>query len=335
MAKNHLSMIPDTFRAFYVDEQHKCTINELPTSILPDYPITIEVHYSSLNYKDALSSKGLNSVTKSYPHIPGIDAVGKIIHDSTYTYKQGDWVIVTGNDLGTNTFGGFGGIIKVPPNWVVKLADSLSPVQTMIMGTAGFTALYGIHRLQVENVHPDSGPVLVTGATGGVGSFAVYALSQFGYHVIAASGKEDSRNFLFSLGAAQIIHSDNLFPESKRPLQPRKWIGCIETVGGKILDSVLTQTSPKGAVACCGNVLGINLTTNVLPFILRGVSLLGIDSAYCVRNIREKIWEQAAELDFSMLPDNYSKIVNLEQLTPEIDRILEGKQIGRVVISHN
>jgi putative YhdH/YhfP family quinone oxidoreductase len=326
-------MIPETYKAYYVDESLYGSVVEVPTSNLPENEVTIDVYYSSLNYKDALSARGLNRVTKTYPHVPGIDAVGKVISDTSGTYSIDDWVIVTGNDLGTNTFGGFGGIIRVPSEWVVKKPDNLSPKQSMAIGTAGFTSLYGIHRLKQVNITPNSGKVLVTGATGGVGSFAVFALSQLGYDVLASSRK-DNKPFLHSLGANEIIHSSELVPDKNRPLQPRKWSGCIETVGGSILDAVLTQTAPKGAVGCCGNILGIELSTNVLPFILRGISLLGIDSAFCIRSIREEIWELASSLDYSQLPTNYSKVIKLEDINPEIDKILEGGQTGRVVISH-
>ncbi len=327
-------MSTDTFKAFYVDEAYQGSIKDVPLSYLPNNEVLIEVHYSSLNYKDALSSRGLSGVTKTYPHIPGIDAVGKVIKDASKTFEVDEWVIVTGNDLGTNTYGGFGSKIRVPKEWVIKKPDLLSPVQTMMIGTAGFTALYGIHRLQVENLNPDTGSILVTGATGGVGSFAVFALSQLGYEVVAATRKLHEKDFLLSLGAKDVFHYDEIIPENKRPLQARKWAGAIETVGGYILDSVLTQVSPKGAVACCGNVLGIELNTNILPFILRGISLLGIDSAFCIRSIREKIWEQAASLNLADLPENYFRVVSLDDLDSEIESILKGEQKGRVVIKH-
>ncbi len=333
MAKNNFSMIPDHFRAFYVDSNHESSIKKLPYSILPPHEVTIKVEYSSLNYKDALSARGLHRVTKSYPHIPGIDAVGTILEDSTRTYKQGDCVVVTGHDLGTNTFGGFGELIRVPIEWVVKKPDVLTPLQTMIMGTAGFTALYGIHRLQVEGITPEKGPILVTGATGGVGSFAVFALSKLGFEVIAATRKNEEHDFLIRLGAHKVLSSVDDLTTSKRLLNPRKWMGCIETVGGTVLDAVLTQISPKGSVACCGNVLGVSLNTNILPFILRGISLLGIDSAYCNRNIREKIWEQAGELDLSTLPNDYYEVIPLKELHLEIENILKGKLIGRNIVN--
>ncbi len=327
-------MIPDSFTAYFVDYHHQASVQQVSTDSLPDHVVTIKVHYSSLNYKDALSARGLNNVTRCYPHIPGIDAVGKILDDKTGRYKINDWVIVTGNDLGTNTYGGFGGLIKVPVEWLVPLPTTMSPVESMVMGTAGFTALYGIHRLKVEGIQPDSGPILVTGSTGGVGSFAVFALSSIGYDVFASTRKSEVNTFLEHLGAHEIISSNDLIPENTRPLHPRKWAGCIETVGGKLLDAVLTQTYPKGAVTCCGNVMGIELKTNVLPFILRGIALLGIDSAFCVRSLREEIWKQAAKLDFKQLPENYFKIVTLDKIDTEIDKILSGGQIGRIVISH-
>lgn len=327
-------MIPTEFRAYFVDEQYQNSIRVLPVSAFPDTEVYIQVEYSSLNYKDALSSRGLNKVTKTYPHVPGIDAVGKVIDDQSGTYNSGESVIVTGNDLGTNTFGGFGEIIRVPKQWVVKIPELMTPIHSMVMGTAGFTALYGIHRLQVEGIQPESGPILVTGATGGVGSFAVFALAQLGYDVVAASRKSEAKDFLFKLGANTIVSSDSIKQNNERPLHPRIWAGCIETVGGELLDAVLTQTYPKGAVACCGNVLGINLNTNVLPFILRGISLLGIDSAFCERSIRESIWNLATKLDFLALPNNYYKVVTIDQLNPEIEKILNGDQKGRVVISH-
>jgi len=327
-------MIPDSFKAYYVNGDHRASVRILPTSMLPDHEVTIQVEYSSLNYKDGLSARGRNRVTKSYPHIPGIDAVGTVLDDRSNHFSVGDKVIVTGNDLGTNTFGGFGSIISIPAEWVVPIPVSMTPFESMIMGTAGFTALYGIKRLQVEGVEPGSGPILVTGSTGGVGSFAVFALSKLGYEVHAATRKPDQSDFLTELGASEIIDSGSIVTESDRPLLPRKWAGSIDTVGGIVLNAVLAQTFPKGAVACCGNVLGIELKTNILPFILRGISLLGIDSAFCIRTLRTEIWKQASELNFSDLPEEYARLVCLEELDPEIDKILSGQQKGRVVIQH-
>ncbi|MBO6522933.1 MAG: YhdH/YhfP family quinone oxidoreductase [Balneolaceae bacterium] len=329
--------IPGTFKALFAEEldrEVQVSVKELPASALPEGDVMIKVHYSSLNYKDALSAAGRNRVTKNYPHIPGIDASGIVLEDTSGAYQSGQKVIVTGYDLGTNTFGGFGGLVRVPKEWVVSLPESLSLKEAMIFGTAGFTAMYGIERLKRELITPGSGQVLVTGATGGVGSLAVYFLSKMGYEIVASTRKEAS-DFLKGLGASKIISSDELMNVSGAPLLSRKWSGTIETVGGKLLDSVLRQTQSKGAVACCGNILGMNLNTNVLPFILRGISLLGIDSAFCERTMREHIWQQMAYVGTEDLPREFYKLVTLEELTDEIDLILNGNQMGRVIVQHS
>lgn len=326
----------DTFKALYAEEsdgETQANVKELPVSVLPKGDVTIQVHFSSLNYKDALSATGRNNVTRNYPHIPGIDAAGVVLEDDSATYQPGQKVVVTGQDLGTNTFGGFGGLIRVPKEWVIALPQKLTLKDAMIFGTAGFTAMYGIERLKRELISPDSGQVLVTGATGGVGSLAVYFLSKLGYEVAAATRKEEL-DFLKELGANEIISPDELMKVSDSPLLSRKWSGAIETVGGELLDCVLRQTQSKGAVACCGNILGMQLNTNVLPFILRGISLLGIDSAFCERNMREHIWLQMASVGTENLPDRFCKMVSLDGLNDEISRILKGGQTGRVVVEH-
>ena len=328
--------IPDTFKALYAEElsgEVKAMVKELPVSILPEGEVTIEVHYSSLNYKDALSATGQNKVTRNYPHIPGIDAAGIVLEDTSGTYQAGQKVVVTGHDLGTNTYGGFGQLICVPKKWVVALPEGLNLKDAMIFGTAGFTAMYGIERIKRELVTPDSGKVLVTGATGGVGSLAVYFLSKLGYEVVAATRKEES-DFLKELGASEIISTDEIMDVPGSPLLSRKWSGVIETVGGELLDSVLRQAQSKGAVACCGNILGMDLNTNVLPFILRGISLLGIDSAFCERAQREKNWKLMADIGVNELPEGFYKTISLDGLNEEISRILKGGQKGRVIVEH-
>tara|TARA_R110000868_G_scaffold306734_3_gene568111 strand:- start:37401 stop:38396 length:996 start_codon:yes stop_codon:yes gene_type:complete len=329
--------LPSLFKALFIEEKNGDflrSVKHVPFQSLPDNEITIEVKCSSLNYKDALSASGLNHVTKKYPHIPGIDAAGVIIESRTGTYSVGDEVIVTGHDLGTNTFGGFGEYIRVPKEWVILLPKGLTFDQAMVYGTAGFTAMYGIERLKREFITPESGPILVTGATGGVGSLAVFFLSQLGYEVVAATRKESEHYFLTQLGASRIISSDGLLNVSSAPLLSRKWAGAIETVGDALLDSVLRQTKDKGAVACCGNILGNELTTNIYPFILRGVSLLGIDSAYCEHGLRQQIWNTIASIPFENLTTFFSRTVGLEQLNEEIDLILNGGQTGRILIKH-
>jgi putative YhdH/YhfP family quinone oxidoreductase len=310
------------------------TVRDVSATILPGHEVLIKVEYSSLNYKDALSARGLKQVTKNYPHIPGIDAAGTVLADKTGTFKPGSKVIVTGYDLGTNTSGGWGTRICVPASWVVELPRGLALLDSMLVGTAGFTALYGVRRLQAVGVFPEAGDVLVTGASGGVGSLAVFALNKMGYRVVAATTKLNQSDALKSLGACEVIAASEIGEVSDKPLLPRKWFGCIETVGGELLDAVIRQTAPKGAVACCGNILGMELHSSILPFILRGISLLGIDSAYCVRTMREQIWQTAADLNLHQLPPTYHRVIKLPQIDAEIERILAGTQTGRVVIRH-
>lgn len=339
MDQKNIEMSDQTFHAFYVEETSGRTfqgsVKEVPLSFLPDHDVLIRVHYSSLNYKDGLSASGNKGVTREYPHIPGIDASGMVVEDTSGTFKKGDKVVVTGHDLGSNTPGGFGQLIRVPQDWVVALPEELSLASAMIVGTAGFTAMYGVKRLQRELILPGEGKVLVTGATGGVGSLAVFFLSELGYEVIAATGKIDKTDFLKSLGATEVIHRNEITDVDSGFLLNRKWNGAIETVGGEMLDAVIRQTNHDGAVACCGNILGHKVETSIYPFILRGVSLLGIDSAICKMPMRLKIWESISELDLSKLPTGYISKVSLEGLQPEIDRILEGGQVGRVLVEHD
>lgn len=326
-----------TFKALVVEEQSdgsfERSIKQWPIEKLPDNEVLIEVHYSSLNYKDALSATGNKGVTKKYPHIPGIDAAGIVAESSNPQFSSGDKVIVTSYDLGQNTYGGFGEFIRVPANWIVPLPQDLSLRESMIIGTAGFTAAIGVHHLQHNNVNPQSGDILVTGATGGVGVMAVAILSKLGYSVTAATGKMDQKNFLLDIGASEVIPRDQVQDESSRPLLNSKWAGAIDSVGGIMLDTTLRQTTHNGTVACCGNVLGHELHTNVYPFILRGVHLAGMDSGNCEIELRKKLWQK---LSNEWKPENVeqlSKECSLEKLDCEIGRILSGQQIGRVLVN--
>lgn len=331
-------MSDKTFKAFRVEENSEgnfsSNVTEVPVSFLPNHEVLIQVQFSSLNYKDALSASGNKGVTRNYPHIPGIDAAGTVVEDSSGSFKEGQKVIVTGQDLGSNTPGGFGQLIRVPKEWVVRLPSGLDLETSMKYGTAGFTAMYGIKRLQRELISPQDGKVLVTGATGGVGSLAVFFLSELGYEVVAATGKTEKADFLKELGAAEVIHRDKITDVEDSFLLSREWNGAIETVGGKMLDAVIRQTNHDGSVACCGNILGHELKTSIYPFILRGVSLLGIDSAICKMPMRLKIWESIAAMNQNKLPDNFSKKVNLEGLQEEVGTILRGQQSGRVLVEH-
>lgn len=327
----------NSFKALVVEETSEGTfqrdIRQWSLDDLPDNEVLIEVQYSSLNYKDALSATGNKGVTKNYPHIPGIDAAGTVAESQDDRFKKGSPVLVTGYDLGQNTPGGFGQYIRVPGDWIVPLPNSLSLRESMIIGTAGFTAAIGVHHLQHNDVQTSDGPILVTGATGGVGSMAVAILSKLGYQITAATGKLDRTSFLKELGASSVIHRDEVQDESSRALLSSRWAGAIDTVGGIMLDTAIRQTKLHGTVACCGNVLGHELHTNIYPFILRGIHLAGMDSGNCKMTMRNELWNKLAS---SWKPDKLNDMAqkrSLEELNKEIDRILEGKQVGRVLVN--
>lgn len=328
-----------SFKALVVEEtndgQFKRGIREWNVDKLPEHEVLVQVHFSSLNYKDALSATGHKGVTKEYPHIPGIDAAGIVKESSDNRFEKGDKVIVTSYDLGQNTPGGFGQYIRVPGDWIVPLPVGLSLYESMALGTAGLTAAIGVHHLKHNNINPGKGPVLVTGATGGVGTMAVSILSKLGYQVTAATGKTERESFLKSLGASSVIHRDEVQEQSEKPLLSARWAGGIDTVGGIMLDTALRQTKQGGTVACCGNVLGYELHTSVYPFILRGVNLAGIDSGYGPMELRKKLWEYLAS---SWKPADLTKVsqsCSLEELNQKINKILDGKQVGRTVVDLN
>ncbi|MGD8427368.1 MAG: YhdH/YhfP family quinone oxidoreductase [Balneolaceae bacterium] len=327
----------DTFKALVVEEifngNFQRSVQHWPVERLPDNDVLVEVHYSSLNYKDALSASGNKGVTQTYPHIPGIDAAGIVAHSRDERFREGDPVIVTSYDLGQNTFGGFGQFVRVPAGWIVPLPRGLTLRESMILGTAGLTAAIGVRHLRHNNVTPDSGIILVTGATGGVGTLAINMLAKMDYEVTAATGKMDQRLFLKKMGATTVIHRDEVQDKSSKPLLSGKWAGVIDTVGGGILDTAIRQCRQNGVVACCGNVLGHELHTDIYPFILRGVSLVGIDSGYCSMELRRSLWTKLAGDWKPEHLDILAKECSLEKLKIEIDRILEGQQVGRVLIN--
>lgn len=306
---------------------------EKKISDLPDHDVLVRVYYSSLNYKDALSATGNRDVTENYPHTPGIDAAGVVEESRDSRFKSGDPVIITSYDLGMNTPGGFGQYIRVPGNWIVPLPDQLSLKESMIIGTAGFTASYGILKITEGGIQPDDGPVVVTGATGGVGCFAVALLSQLGYEVVAITGKPEQHEFLKSLGAARIEDRDAVTDRSQKLLLKGTWAAAVDTVGAEILDTLIRQTRHNGIVTCCGNILGHKLHTNIYPFILRGVSLMGIDSGICLMQTRTRLWEKLAG---EWKPEKLQQLfreVSLKRLPDEIDSILKGNQTGRVLVN--
>lgn len=325
------------FKAMIVEETAEKTyvrkIAERSISDLPAGDVLIRVHYSSLNYKDALSATGNKGVTRKFPHTPGIDAAGVVEESADNKFKPGDPVIVTSYDLGMNTSGGFGRYIRVPSGWVVPLPDAMTLKESMIFGTAGITAGMSVWELEKHGVTPDSGDILVTGATGGVGSMAVAILSKAGYKVAAVTGKSDQAGFLKKLGASSVISRDDAVDTSKRPMLKASWAGVIDTVGGPILSTALKSCKPYGAVTCCGLVASPEFEITVFPFILRGVALIGIDSQNYPYDPRVEIWKKLGSV---WKPDQINEMweeITLEELDPRIDLILKGGVKGRVVVS--
>ena len=323
------------YSAYYVEENDgvfSASISRLELEKPADGFVQIKVSHSSLNYKDALSASGNKGVTRNYPFVPGIDAAGTITDANSSQFSEGDEVIVTGYDMGMNTPGGFGEFINVPATWVVKKPNNLTHLESMSIGTAGLTAAASVFKIHESAMESDL-PVLVSGATGGVGSIGVMLMSKLGKEVSALTGKSVSVDFLKSIGATNIILRDEYLEAPAKAMERPLFSSAIDTVGGKILSKMLAQISPHGVVACCGNVAGIEVNTTVFPFILRGISLCGIDSAESPLDFKISIWEKFAnewKLDLS----TSTKIISKQNLQQEIDLILRGGQEGRVVISH-
>lgn len=331
-------MTHDIFKAMLVTETNEKEYNReiinKSVSDLPKGDVLVNVKYSSLNYKDALSSIGNKGVTRKYPHTPGIDAAGIVVDSNNDTFKVGEKVIITGYDLGMNTSGGYQEYIRVPCEWIVKLPKNLTLKESMIYGTAGFTAALSVYKLINSGVKPEDGDILVTGATGGVGSTAVSILSKLNYNVIAATGKiHEKKKMLLDLGAKDIINRTDIDDTSGKGLLKSRWAGVIDTVGGNMLSTAIKSTNYGGSITCCGNVASHEFSASVFPFILRGVSLLGVDSVNCPMNTRLEIWNKLSDdWKISTLHDNLSE-VSLEELDEKIEMILNGKHTGRTIVN--
>lgn len=331
-------MVDEEFRALVVSETEPKkfvrTIETRSTADLPRGDLLIRVRYSSLNYKDALSASGNRGVTREYPHTPGIDAAGTVAASGSEEFAVGDEVVAIGYDLGMNTPGGFGQYVTVPAGWAVKLPATLTAREAMTYGTAGFTAAMCVDKIVAHGVEPEHGDVLVTGATGGVGSFAVGLLAQLGYAVTAATGKvEEAADYLRELGAKSLMSRAEATDDSGKPMLKSRWAAVVDSVGGDMLASALKATRRNAAVAICGLAASPDLPTSVLPFILRGVTLYGVDSASPPIAERRRIWQLIAgdwKLD---VPDKLVREVPLGELDPEIERILTGGQTGRVLVT--
>jgi putative YhdH/YhfP family quinone oxidoreductase len=324
-----------SFKALLVDESadgvFERHVTKRTLDDLPEGDLLVRVHYSSLNYKDALSASGNRAITSRYPHTPGIDVAGVVEDSDSDQFRPGDEVIVNHKNLGTVLPGGYGQYVRVHSSWAVRCPDALTLRESMIYGVAGFTAAYSVLKLR-QYITPEKGDVLVTGATGGVGSMAVAILKKEGYHIVAATGKEQEKQFLFDLGADEVISRDELKAADKALCQCR-WAGGIDTVGGDILTTVIKSTYPNGVVTCCGNVASPDLSLTVYPFILRGISLLGIDCVSCPEEVRHQIWDTFAgpwKLDCL---DQMVTEVTLGQLSERIDQMLKGQIKGRVIVN--
>ena len=300
---------------------------------MPEGELLIKVAFSSLNYKDALSASGHPGVSRNFPHTPGIDASGVVESSSSDDFKPGDQVIVTGFDLGMNTAGGLAEYIRVPAAWVVPLPQGLSLKDAMVLGTAGLTAGLSVDKLLASGLS-DGASVLVTGASGGVGSVAVALLAKLGFDVSASTGKADSWDWLKGLGANSIIDRAEIAEPTPRPMLKARWQAAVDTVGGDTLATVLKSVDHSGFVTCCGLAAGDHFDPSVYPFILRGISLLGVDSVEIPRGSKERIWKQFAT-DWS-LPDQASgelvEMISLDQTTDYLPRFLRGEIKGRVVV---
>jgi putative YhdH/YhfP family quinone oxidoreductase len=323
------------FKAYRVEQSDdgiRGAIRSLELEELPAGDVLIEVHWSSLNYKDALAAQGHPGVVRRLPHVPGIDAAGTVVQSQVPEYSPGQSVIVTGYELGSTHWGGWSQYIRVPAAWIVPLPEPLTVYEAMVYGTAGFTAAQCVRQLQRNQVFPDSGPVVVTGSTGGVGCLAVAILSKLGYNVTASSGKADAREWLLDLGASEVVPREEVCSSSDKPLLAARWAGAVDTVGGRTLETILRETQPFGCVTACGLVGGTELNTTVHPFILRGVILSGISSSLCPDEPRRELWNKLA--GEWRLPDleRLTRTAQLVDIAAEVDRMLKGSIRGRVVV---
>ncbi|MBL4706827.1 MAG: YhdH/YhfP family quinone oxidoreductase [Flavobacteriales bacterium] len=329
-------MIISQYKAFVIREEKDGSfsrgIENKSIGLLPEGDVLIKVKYAALNYKDALSSSGHKGITRNYPHTPGVDACGIVEMSESSDFNVGDAVIVTSYDFGMNTSGGFQEYIRVPATWPVILPNNMTLEESMVLGTAGFTAALSLYKMEQNGQEPSMGPVLVTGSTGGVGSMAVAILAQNGYEVVAASGKKEAHEYLKNLGATSIISREAVDDKSGRPLLKNQWAGAIDTVGDNTLATCIKACGRNGSIAVCGLVQSHKLETTVYPFILNGVNVLGIETAETPRKIRLKIWELLANEWKPKHLDAIKKIIRLNDLEEYIQLMLNGQSKGRVLV---
>jgi acrylyl-CoA reductase (NADPH) len=320
------------FRIHREQSKHSAGIESLELAPPEKGEVVIRVEYSSINYKDALAGTGKGQILRHFPLTGGIDAAGSVAQSNDRRFKEGDPVIVTGYELSATADGGYAEYLKVPADWVVSLPNGLTTRESMILGTAGFTAALALYRMETNGQNPELGPILVTGATGGVGSFAVNIFDGEGYEVQAVSGKKDHYDYLQHLGAQEILNREDV-SSYHHALERGQWGGAVDSVGGEMLASITRKIKPWGNIASVGLAGGHDLQTTVMPFILRGVSLLGINSSGCPYAIREELWQRlATDLKPRHLDDILKQTVTLDQLPEVFESMLSGQITGRTLV---
>lgn len=332
-------MLPESFQCFMVrrtdHDSIESSVERRPVHQLPAGDTVIQVAASSLNYKDAMAATGNSGIVKSFPHVPGIDAAGTVVHCESDAFKPGQAVIMSGYQQGAERWGGWSEYVRGPSEWVVPLPDGLSLREAMILGTAGFTAAQCVWSLQQHDVTPGSGPIVVTGATGGVGVVSIMLLAKLGYQVTAVSGKPEHTDWLRSLGAADVVDRSAMCDTSSRAMLRSRWAGAVDTVGGMTLTTIIRSLQQRGCVAACGLVGGHDLPLTVYPFILRGVTLDGIDSALCPISRRVEIWSKlATDWKLDRLEELASEC-SLHTVKEKVTQMLAGKTSGRIVVIPN
>ena len=323
------------YKAYLVEENQGSfsgSIQNIPKPPLDVGKVIIKVNYSSLNYKDALAATGVRGIAKSYPFVPGIDLAGEILESSSSEFDIGDKVLATGYKIGMSEFGGFGEIVHLPLEWILKMPTNLTFEKAMSYGTAGITAAACVKKIVDASIEKKL-PILVSGSTGGVGSVAVGVLSLLGYEVHAITSKVDEEKFLLKMGASKVLLKDDFMKEPTKPLDKGLYGGAVDVVGGDMLAKIISMISNHGVVSCCGNVGGAMFSSSVFPFILRGVQLSGIDSAESSLSLKKELWNLLAN-DWSINLQNQTRVIKIDAIDDEITRILNGDQIGRVVIKH-
>jgi putative YhdH/YhfP family quinone oxidoreductase len=326
----------NTFAALLTEEMEggnfETALSQVLLEFLNSHEVSIQVHYSSLNYKDALSAIGHKGITKNFPHIPGIDASGTVISDTSNQFQVGQEVLVTGFDLGMNTNGGLSERISVPAQWVLPIPESLGLKKSMELGTAGLTAGLAVKALQENGVYPESGEIIVSGATGGVGMLSILLLKKLGYDIIALTGKAEASEFLLQLGAKKVMLRQEFLEDQKRAIYPMQFAGAIDTLGGEVLVKIIKSLKHSAAVAACGMASGTELNLQIYPFILRGARLIGIYSGDSTLAMKTQIWEKFAN-DWNIDCSLVAKEITLKEAPLELSNMLQGASFGRKLVN--